>query len=299
MTDAAAPRLFKVPSLGAGGFHDLAYAQWGNGHEKERVAVCLHGLARNGRDFDAVARDLARQYRVACPDLPGRGRSDWLSNPALYAPPTYLADMAALIARLGVTQLDWIGTSLGGLIGMMLAAQPGTPIRRLVVNDVGPLLPAAGLNRIGGYISADPAFDGLDALEAYLREIYAPFGALSDAQWRHLAEHSTRRDAEGRLRLHFDPGIGAAYATALTEDVDLWAVWDAITCPVLVLRGAESDILNRDTAQEMTRRGPGAKVVEVPGVGHAPALMDPAQIALVRAFLTEADPSARPAYTTL
>ncbi len=272
-------------SLGAHGFHRVAYTEWG-GSDEARVAICVHGLTRTGRDFDFLAQALEDRYRVACPDLPGRGKSHWFTAHADYRPPVYLSDLAALIARMDVPEIDWIGTSLGGILGMTLAAQPNTPIRKLVVNDVGAFIDKAALTRISGYVGQDPTFRSLEALEAYLREVHAPFGALTDAQWRHLAIHSARRDEAAEVwRLHYDPGLAAPFKDGFSEDVDLWPVWEAITCPVLILRGAESDILFHETAEEMLTRGPEAELVELPGIGHAPMLMDPAQIAVVRDWL--------------
>lgn len=272
--------------LSPAGFHKVAYTQWGR-DDAARTAVCVHGLTRNGRDFDALALDLADRYRVACPDVVGRGRSDWLPVPALYGYPQYCADMNALIARLGVEALDWIGTSMGGLIGMMLAAQPNSPIRRLVINDVGPFVSKAGLQRIADYVGKDPVFEDIAAVESYLRFVLMGFGRLPDECWRHMAEHGARRLPDGRFGLAYDPGIGDAFKTQPIGDVDLWAVWDRIRCPVLVLRGADSDLLTAGTAEEMSRRGPGARVVEIAGTGHAPSLMVEEQKAIVRSFLLE------------
>ncbi len=272
--------------LSAAGFHKVAYTQWGR-DDARRTVVCVHGLTRNGRDFDHLALDLADGCRVVCPDVAGRGRSGWLTNPDLYGYPQYLADMAALIARLDVPSVDWVGTSMGGLIGMMLAAMPNTPVRRLVINDVGPFLPKAGLERIAGYVGKDPVFDDIRGVEAYLRFVLMGFGQLSDEEWRHMAEHSARPLPDGRFGLAYDPGIGKAFTTQPLDDVNLWPVWDRITCPVLVLRGADSDLLLRETAEEMGRRGPRARIVEVPHCAHAPSLMTGEQIAVVRGFLSE------------
>ncbi|MDH3596146.1 MAG: alpha/beta hydrolase [Rhodospirillales bacterium] len=281
---AADPRSGSCLGLSKGGFHRLAYTEWGR-PQAGHAALCVHGLTRNGRDFDVLAGALAEQgLKVACPDVVGRGRSDRLSDPAGYGYPQYLADMNALIARLDVPWLDWIGTSMGGLIGMMMAAQPNTPLRRLVVNDVGPFIPVAALRRIGDYVGRDPRFAGLDAAEAYFREVHAPFGALTDPQWRRLTEHSVVPDGAG-YRLAYDPAIAAPFQDEELKDVDLWPVWEAIEIPVLVLRGADSDLLLSETAAEMAARAPRAEVVEIPGCGHAPALMDERQIALVRDWL--------------
>lgn len=269
--------------LGPHGFHRVAYVEW-PGPPGARTVLCVHGLTRNGRDFDDLAQALSRRFRVVCPDVAGRGKSDWLSRAEDYGYPLYLSDMAALIARLDVSEIDWIGTSMGGLMGMMLAAQPGTPIRRLVVNDVGPLVAKEGLDRIAGYVGEDPSFASITELEAYLRKVAATFGQLTDAQWRHLAEHGARRKPDGTLGRAYDPRIADAFKS-VTGDIDLWSVWDAILCPTLVLRGAQSDLLRPADAAAMTQRGPKARLVEFPGVGHAPALMAADQIAVVEAFL--------------
>ncbi len=273
-----------VLSLNPHGFHRIAYTDWGDA-AADRTVICVHALTRNGRDFDRLAGALAEDWRVACPDIAGRGRSDWLAHGADYNYPQYLADMTMLIARLGAGAVDWVGTSMGGLIGMMLAAQPGTPIRRLVLNDVGPFLPKAALARIADYVGQDPRFATLDELEAYLRRVHAPFGPLSDEAWRHMAEHGHRRLEDGGFALAYDPAIAQAFRQGALQDMDLWHVWDAVRCPVLIQRGAESDLLTADIATEMTRRGPRAELVTIPGVGHAPALMDAEQIALVRDWL--------------
>jgi pimeloyl-ACP methyl ester carboxylesterase len=269
--------------LGPHGFHRVAYTEWGEPNES-RVVVCVHGLTRTGRDFDFLAQALATQYRVLCPDVVGRGHSDWLTQKEDYGYPLYLSDMTALIARAGVEQVDWVGTSMGGLIGMMLAAQPHSPIRRLVVNDVGPFIPRASLERIAKHVGKAPAFADIDAFEQYLRQVAAPFGPLTDNQWRHLAMHSSRRYDDGTVTVSYDPAIANPFSGAL-HDVVLWPVWDAICCPTLLIRGTQSDLLLAETAQEMTQRGPRARMVEVEGIGHAPMLMADDQIAIVREFL--------------
>jgi len=273
----------ELRNLGPHGFHRTRYWEWGD-PANPQVAICAHGLTRNGRDFDALAQSLAPYFRVLCPDVVGRGESEWLSNSRDYGYPLYLSDLTALIARTGVESVVWVGTSMGGLIGMMLAAQPGNPIRKLVINDVGPLVPKAALQRLAQYVGKAPPFSDLDAYERYLRQVCAPFGVLTDAQWRHLAATSARRDADGNFRPAYDPGIAAAFGGEF-KDVVLWPLWDAITCPTLVLRGAVSDLLLRETAEEMTRRGPKAKLREFAGVGHAPALLATDQIEVVRDFL--------------
>lgn len=278
------PRAGSYLSLGTTGFHRIAFTDWGSAMGR-KATVCVHGLTRTGRDFDVLADALSARGRVVCPDVPGRGASDWLPDPKAYTYPTYLSDMAALMAHIGAERVDWVGTSMGGLIGMMLAATPGTPIRRLVVNDIGPLIPKEALVRISHYVGAAPDFPDLGAVEAYLRDVHAPFGKLTDLQWRHLAITNSISNGQGGYRLHYDPRIADAFAAGPIEDVDLWAVWDRIECPVLVLRGANSDLLSAATAAEMAVRGPKADVVTIEGCGHAPALMDAAQVEIVRDWL--------------
>jgi pimeloyl-ACP methyl ester carboxylesterase len=264
--------------------YGLSYADWGSAGAT-RTVVCVHGLTRNGRDFDHLARVLAGDRRVICPDIAGRGLSDPLTDPEHYALPTYVAHMVQLLGLLGLDEVDWVGTSMGGLIGMGVAAMEASPIRRLVLNDIGPFLPKIALQRINSYLGLDLRFASLEALEAHLREIHAGFGPLTDAEWRHLAEHSAARREDGRFGLNYDQRLGQPMKTGPIEDVDLWPVWDQIRCPVLVLRGISSDLLLAETAAEMTRRGPRAEVVEVDGTGHAPALMATDQIAIVRSWL--------------
>jgi len=197
-----------------------------------------------------------------------------------------VADMVTLIARLDPESVSWLGTSLGGLVGMALAAQAGTPVKKLVMNDAGPLVSKVALQRIGSYVGKTPAFASLDDAEKYVRTISAPFGPHSDAQWRFLAETWVRQQPDGSWRPHYDPRIAEAYhANPPDEDLDLWRIYDAVRCPTLVLRGEHSDLLSPDTAGDMTRRGPKAKVAEVRGVGHAPTLLNAEQIGIVRDFL--------------
>lgn len=281
------PRLRALKALGPHGFTEIAYTEWGP-ETGDRVAVCVHGLTRNARDFDWLAAALAdRGWRVLCPDMPGRGRSAWLRDPKDYGYALYLAASAAVIARSGAEQVAWIGTSMGGIIGMMLAAQPHTPLRSLVLNDVGALIPKASIARIGTYVGDAPDFSDLAAVEAYLRRVHAPFGALSDAQWRHMAEHGSRPAEPGRLRLHYDPAIAVPFRQQEPQDVDLRPFWNAIKIPTLILRGATSDLLLPETATEMSANGR-AELVEIPGCGHAPALMDSDQIATVMGFVEQA-----------
>lgn len=268
------------------GFHRIAYFEWGD-PRNNRVLVCVHGLTRRGRDFDDLARALEDRFRVVCVDLPGRGDSDWLPVAADYQPTTYVQDITALIARLQVEQVDWLGVSLGGLMGMMLAAQPKTPIRRLVLDDIGGYVGVEALQRIGAYVGQDPAFPDQAGLEAYMREINTGYGPLTDAQWSHLVAYGSRQDEEGQWRQHYDPKLAEPFKQGFSEPVALWPLWDLIDSPVLLLRGAKSDILTAETAAEMVARKPGTRLVEFAGVGHAPMLMDEGQIAAVRQWLTE------------
>lgn len=278
----------KVKCLSAAGFHHMAYVEWGDA-ANPKVLVCVHGLTRSSRDFDFLAQALAADYRVVCPDVVGRGRSDWLRNPSLYGLPQYCADMTTLLARLNVERVHWVGTSMGGLIGMALASQPETPITRLVLNDVGPVIAAVSLARIGDYLGNAPRFDSIEQAEVFVRLVSATFGSFSDAQWRHLTLHVTRTAADGKVEFAYDPGIAQPFremqAASDGKDVELWSLYDGIACPTLLLRGATSDLLTHDAALQMSRRGPRAHLVEVPGVGHAPMLMDESQVAPVRDFL--------------
>jgi len=271
------------------GLHRIAYLEWGDPRNRD-VLVCVHGLLRTSRDFEPLARELSSHYRIACPDLAGRGDSDRLSDPALYGVPQYVADMVTLIARLDTEAVHWLGTSLGGLVGMALAAQAGTPVKKLVLNDVGPVIPRAALERIGAYATERRVFPTFDEGERYMRDVAAAFGPHSEAQWRFLAENWLRRDAEGSWQPHYDPQIGARFrATLPDKDMELWPLYEAVRCPTLVIRGAQSDLLARSTTEQMRSRGPKAKVVEIPGVGHAPTLLNPGQIAIVRDFLLEGE----------
>ena len=280
------PRERSMPVLGPSGFFKLAWTEWGPLRAK-RTVLCVHGLTRNGRDFDVLARALAEQdCRVVCPDMPGRGESDWLPKADDYAYPTYMQTIAVLFARLDVEKVDWIGTSMGGLIGMLLAAHRGHFIGKLVLNDVGPFIPSAALQRLGAYVGRDPRFQDFGAVETYLRKVHAPFGQLSDAEWMQLAFHSAEESDDGDLRLRYDPAIGKPFQDKPADDLALWAFWDQIRIPVLAIRGADSDLLLRETLVRMTKRKNCAGV-EIAGCGHAPALMAHDQIRIVSEFLLE------------
>ena len=271
------------------GFHRMHYTDWGD-RENPRIVVCVHGLTRNCRDFDELAGALQGDFRVVCPDIVGRGRSDWLENKQGYGQQQYASDITALLARVTASPaatktIYWVGTSMGGILGMLVASYPRSPITRLVVNDVGSLIPKTGLERIAAYTGKSPLFDSLEEMEAMVRLISAPFGPLTDQQWRHLTVHGARQHDNGRWGMGYDPGIAVPFAQAAASDIDLSRYWDAITCPTLLLRGEQSDILPRETALQMTRRGPRPKLVEFRGIGHAPMLMAADQIAVVRDFL--------------
>jgi pimeloyl-ACP methyl ester carboxylesterase len=297
-----------VLGLGGSGFHRIFFTDWGD-PASDRVVICVHGLSRTCRDFDFLAAALAPDFRVVCPDVAGRGRSDWLANKADYSYPQYLADMNALISRVSAAPpvsgwlgklagllrvrhderaICWVGTSMGGIIGMLLAAMPASPLKKLVVNDVGALIPRAALQRIAAYFGNDPRFKTYEELEAYVRKVSAPFGPLTDAQWHHLTVHSAKQYDNGEWGMGYDPDIAAPFRQGAFNDVDLWKTWDAIKCPTLLLRGAESDLLLAATAAEMQTRGPRARLVEFPGIGHAPMLMADDQIRVVREFLLSA-----------
>ena len=310
------PRLNHFLALGPHGFHRVAYTEWGD-PAGQHLVVCVHGLTRNCRDFDELAADLAaRGCRVVCMDVAGRGDSDWLEHKEDYGFALYLSDAAALLARLtapphkisllrrlqGASEgqrIDWVGTSMGGLVGMMLAAKRDSPIRRLVLNDVGPLIPWHALVRLKlASTGAGARFENLEGVERHLREACASFGPLKDEQWRRLAAHGSRRGKNGAYLLAYDPAIvgamrgshaGVEFGSDFLFGIDLWQVWDAVECPTLVLRGAESDLLPESTARRMQERGPRVKLVEFPGIGHAPWLMSEDQIGPVRDFVLAAE----------
>lgn len=282
--EVIAPRRRSVQCASPRGLHRMSYLEWGDPRNRE-VLVCVHGLTRSGRDFDEVARALCGQFRVVCPDVAGRGDSERLPDPRLYAVPQYVGDMVTLIARLDVEGVSWLGTSMGGLIGMALAAQAGSPVKRLALNDAGPLVTRASLERIASYVGKTPTFATFHDAEQYVRSVSAPFGPHSDPQWRFLAETWLRRNDDGSWRAAYDPRIAEAFSA--DKDLELWGLYDAVRCPTLVLRGERSDLLTRETAGEMTRRGPRAKVVEIRGVGHAPTLLHADQIAIVRDFFLQ------------
>ena len=277
-----------------GGLHRIAYREWlpdgigpGGTAADARTVLCVHGLTRSGHDFDHLAARLAADgLRVVCPDMAGRGDSDPLPAGSMYEVPLYVADCVTLVARLGVERVDWIGTSMGGLVGMVLASLPGHPIGRLLMNDIGPCIEPEGLERIRGYVGANAAHDSFEAAEAHLREVMADFGPHTDDEFRQLSRHHFRQGADGRWRAHHDPAIAEPILAGGTgAPASLWSVWDAIDCPVTVLRGADSDVLSGATLETMTARKPGTGREEFAGVGHAPTLISDDQVRAVRRFL--------------
>jgi pimeloyl-ACP methyl ester carboxylesterase len=280
---ATEPLRCHLLSLSPHGFHRVVYFQWGDPSNPD-IVICVHGVGRNARDFDVLGEALAPTHRVLAIDMPGRGESDWLTDPHDYVFPVYLTALTALIARSGAESVGWVGTSMGGLLGMTLAAQPKSPIARLVVNDVGPAIEPAALERIRGYFGLDPTFSTYAEIEQYIRTISAPFGNLTAAQWAHVTRTNVRQRPDGRWGLAYDPGIAVPFRASAAPP-DLWALWDAIRCPTLVLRGARSDLLSAATAAQMAVRGPKPEVIEFPDVGHAPMLLSPDQVEPVIGFL--------------
>ena len=293
------PSLHHVECLGAAGLHRMGYWEWGDA-ANPRVLVCAHGLTRQGRDFDTLASDLCAgpgSYRVICPDVVGRGQSDWRPDPMGYVVPNYIADMVTLIARLGVPQVDWLGTSMGGLIGIGVASLPlvsgPSLVRKLVINDIGPRIEPASVARIGSYVGQPLRWKTTEEAADALWSISAGFGPHSREEWHALTRPQLVPDdnAEGPgFKSHYDPAIGVPFraatpAMAAAGEALLWQAYDRLTQPTLVLRGTDSDLLSRDTAQQMTQRGPKARVHEFEGVGHAPTLIAPGQRAVVREFL--------------
>jgi pimeloyl-ACP methyl ester carboxylesterase len=282
------PRLNDVSCLDARGLHRMAYWEWGDASARHAV-VCVHGLSRQGRDFDTLALDLAPHMRVVCPDIVGRGRSGRLVDPAGYTVPQYVADIVTLLARLDVDTVDWVGTSMGGLIGLGVASLAGSPVRRLVLNDVGPAIEPAALVRIKGYLGQPVRWASVEDAAEAIRQVSLGFGPHTPEQWLALTRPQLVADGDGWIP-HYDPAIAVPFRAMTPEiaaagEAALWVAWDGLRCPTLLLRGAESDLLSRATAEAMTRRGPRARLHEFAGVGHAPMLVQPEQRAVVRDFL--------------
>ncbi|MEY4329036.1 MAG: hypothetical protein RL703_855 [Pseudomonadota bacterium] len=280
--------LHKVLCGGAFGLYHMAYREWGD-PANPRVLLCVHGLTRNSLDFERMAQSLSSRYRVIAPDVVGRGESDSLVDPMGYNTVTYAADMITLIAHLNVPQVDWLGTSMGGMIAMLLAGQPNSPIRRLILNDVGPTLSLEALKRIVGYVGSPYEFADLETARRYVRLIFTPFALKTEADWDALIVSTLKPLPNGGYRFNYDKNISKPLQAALLgTDINLWPMYDRIQCPTLLLHGELSDLLSPTTALEMTQRGPRAVLKTVAGVGHAPMLMSDDQIALVRDFLESA-----------
>lgn len=295
------PTLNYVLCPDAAGGHRMAYWEWGN-PQSTQVVVCVHGLSRQGRDFDVLARALCARagdtIRVVCPDVVGRGQSDWLKDPMGYQIPNYAADMLVLLAQLKPTTLDWVGTSMGGLIGLVVCGQPGlplpVPVRRLVLNDVGPIIQWQALQRIGEYLGQSGHFASVQQAADAMWAMSSSFGPHTPAQWLALSRHMVKPvgDATGSVKLHYDPAIAVPFRamtqeSALQSEAMLWQVYDHITASTLLLRGALSDLLSHETAQAMTQRGPRARLVEFEGVGHAPTFIADDQVQTVVSFLLD------------
>ena len=283
------PRLHHVPCLDTVGLHRVAYWEWGD-PANPRVLVCVHGLTRQGRDFDVLAAAMCDRYRVVCPDMPGRGESERLANPMEYSIPRYVADMVTVLARVNADSVHWVGTSMGGLIGMAVAALASSPISRLVLNDVGPVLEAQAIARIGAYLGLPMRWDSVEDAADYLLTISKGFGSHTRDQWLALTRPMLRPTEDGGVRLHYDPAMAAPFKVTTPEiaaagEAALWRAYDAISCPTLLLRGADSDLLTADTARAMTGRGPRARLHQFDGVGHAPTLVAGDQVRVVQEFL--------------
>jgi pimeloyl-ACP methyl ester carboxylesterase len=284
------------------GFHRVVYTEWGSPSPENPPIICVHGLTRNRHDFDAIASEFsAHGCHLYCPDTVGRGDSDWLKDPLHYTYEQYIADMNVMMAVTKANSLDWIGTSMGGLIGMFLASMAKTPIRRLVLNDIGPQIPVKGLARLAKYAGQDPDFSSIEQAKRYFKIIYADFGNLTDEQWQNLTEKGVRETDSGQYITKIDPGIKTAQAKSKLAwrmvlhplkalegtifDVDLWEIWRTVKCPVLVLHGKNSDILLPHVIEKMQKIHPQTEVFEVPDTGHAPALLDSQQQQVIYQFL--------------
>jgi pimeloyl-ACP methyl ester carboxylesterase len=285
------PVLKSVQCLSPAGLHKMAYKEWGD-PANAKVLVCVHGVTRVSDDFDNMAHALCEEYRVVCPDVVGRGRSDWLRDPQYYVIPQYVSDMVTLLARLNADIVHWFGTSMGGLIGMGVASLNDSPIKKLVLNDVAPTLNPVALTRIGEYIGQDVRFPGFDEAARYIKDISLTFGPHTDEEWRKLAADVLRQDKDGQWVRHYDLKLSVPFKAATPESTKqaeamLWAAYDNIHCPTLLVRGAQSDLVTPEVAQAMAARGPKAKVVELPGGGHAPTFMHADQIKIAKDFLLE------------
>lgn len=279
-----------VLGLGYHGFHRINYLEWGKPEHfnKQETLLCVHGLTRNARDFDYFAQKLCNQYRIVCPDVVGRGDSDHLLDDESYNYLQYNADMNVLINRIGDKDLNWIGTSMGGIIGMVLASVSQSPIKRLVVNDIGPEVSRDALLSIAKYIGKSTEFETYAEVENYLREIYPEFAPMTDEDWAQMAKYSCKKTEQGTLKMKVDPRIGDAFRDSISYfNVDMWDIWEKITCPVLVLRGKESTFLSEETAQRMLSCGPKTSVYEFDNTGHTPTLRNDEQVSVIADWLND------------
>lgn len=286
-------KISSILCLSAAGSHNMVYKQWGDS-SNPRVLICVHGLTRVSDDFIPLAQELSKSYRIICPDIAGRGLSDWLSQYKDYQLDLYVRDMHMLIdhifATSAVEELAWLGTSMGGLIGIYLAGKEGVPINKLILNDIGPSMNIPALLRIGQYIGQQVRFNTFSEAVSYMRQISVGFGSHTDVEWDTLASHVFIRDPEGFWMRHYDPGVARAFqeetpASLAVTEKKLWQAYDKITCPTLLIHGLESDLLTSEVALEMTKRGPKASLVELPGVGHTPTFVHSDQINIVKDFL--------------
>lgn len=296
------PKLKKHLGFSKNGFHSLAYQDWGKPLATQSLAtlskvICVHGLTRNSGDFNFLAHQLKDNFHVICPDIVGRGKSDWLGDPNLYNYSQYLSDMACLFSRLGISnqmKIDWIGTSMGGLLGMMIAAQNNSPIHRLILNDIGPEVPNKALLRIKNYIEAYPIFQNLTEAKSYIKQGLSSFGNLKEEQWDQITNTSVKKGGN-TYTMCYDKELIAAYRMALenhnTTENSLWDIWKNVKCPILLLRGLQSDVLENATVMKMKKLKPDMEIVEFDKVGHAPALMDLQQTNVIKEWLQRDNPN--------
>jgi pimeloyl-ACP methyl ester carboxylesterase len=285
LNDLPSATLNHITCLSAAGRHQMAYWDW-VGPQGAQTVLCVHGLTRNGRDFDALAAQLSKQYRVICVDVVGRGKSDWLRNPMLYAFPQYITDIMTLVSQLNLRKIKWVGTSMGGLIGMVIAATPNNPIDTLVLNDVGPVLAPEGVARIGTYVGVQPQYKTYREAADALIAASSTFGKHTPEQWEIFTRHYLI-ERNGHWQTNYDPDISAPFRASINQTMDLWPLYDTIRIPVQLIRGADSDLLSTQTALEMTQRGPRAELSTIANVGHAPTLIAEDQVALITTFLAK------------
>ena len=280
-----------VLGLSPEGFHEIAYTEWGNCSTQFPSVICVHGLTRNSRDFDELAFSLSNKGRhILCPDVVGRGESSWFTHACNYNFRQYVSDMNVLIARANTPHIDWIGTSMGGMRGMLIASLPNTPIRKLIINDVGPHIPLKALRRLGKYAGKDPLFKSFEEAKDYCKINFADFGDLSEEQWDHFTQYSIKQCAPNLYKLKVDPGIKYPKSAnqwftefihhpfkaleGIFYDIELWPIWKKIHCPVLVIHGKHSDLLTPEIIESMRHTHPDIEVYEIENAGHAPALLD-------------------------